>query len=1420
MSGTISQPSEPDWLKHKNWIRYEYLVKETSLKDLMVLLRAQGFHTTKGQLEYKLKSWDIFRNLDKEAWKYVERTIGKRKQEGKESDVIYCGRRLQRTKVTKETNRHRETNIIARFKTPPPPSASSQVSICTPPTFQTDFEWPSSLPWLRLRNIWDIIIKDTGSKDVTVHHNDPSKADIALSLMVRRLTLHDTKKPSVSLSKLIALVIDIIPEQYPGEHIKIAQNLFAGPTAEFLSECVKVLICMMSNSSVTEDDRQLDFFPCLLGPGLNDLLSSFSKLRSKSPNIRAFLERLFKYEIHEATSPFINSGDRPRSLSLIRRLLELGQDPNCPCAVYYRRNIFLFTPIQQATEAGYLELIQLLLRFHARPIDPPTRNQKDALINIALNSGCSSAQKLRVLELLFDHLFLNKDEMLRAAIELGDVVLMVKMLECGADPTSYETSWLHPARRREQLHSFSQTYFAKPSPLMMAVKTGGIMATSMLDYLLLKGQPAPSILAEACIAAAYGGDDAIVRRLDEMHPFETTCSREGITPLQAAVVGGNVTVCQYLLERYGGASGLLVLAAAELAKSDVLQLLIDSGGNPNDLVCTRSTRLNWYIESHPYSIREFTVKLLMHAGAKATGGEVVRAIYLREQDTVLYLLQHGGTLTDVDDTGRGCLEAEIEAQNDRTLQDALEMQEFAIDAGPFCAAIQVQDWDLVTRLFGRAHKPTDCHLLEGTAVGLAAGAGKTDILNMLLNRFTHPSVLRSAILPLEFKNENLEVFDGYRERAGYWRAPTAEEGGPSRSEGSPLTLAALGENTSGFRELLRCGCSMDRIAWTTIADSERCSNYLQLLREFGCRLGTSTKQDSQLRTALCKAIDVGNHDMARYLVEVGADVNEFDISIAARSSPLQCAVKKGDIDMAVYLLQQGSNINAPPGFSQSATALQFAAIGGHIGFAGHLIQLGARVNARGSGRFGRSALEGAAEHGRLDMLALLVHFGAVTTGQGRQQLINAIAYAQANALHTVVEWLKEICDWADADEALLELTEICYVAVYHMVALGLFLGLLVLSAECVAQSICETSLGSSSVDVLRTSTSTRVETLTLTDKIISRRTSTVGRNTTTTTIRATFTKLATVKASPEAKIATITVTIPTLVNRTETTTETKTNKNTITTTSFFDVTISKKPGFTAIGDSMEMEPPDGKAKTSKIGKDARLFSHRLGVYCTEDMPIKKTVTFTSFRVQTQNATKHSTKTHTLTCRTTIVKTQYPLGLDTTVTTTVRPIETVFVNATRTRIVNETVTLERQIPRNTHYHVCSEPGKNILSWAPDRRMIKEWTHQDHEVNPTEVKVGDYISCCNECMKRPLCQISFFGKPPDATRDVPESCYMYITQNRNQCLDGAQPVYAKYIGDGKQAQLMGFNSWEAPYYTFSNGPCGQLKYGGQLPLVWWR
>ncbi|WKT51773.1 Ankyrin repeat [Fusarium oxysporum f. sp. vasinfectum] len=1137
MSTTRSQPSEWDWLEQKNFIGYEYLIKDTSLKDLVVLLRAQGLHTTKGQLEYKLRTWNISKNLDKKTWQYVERKISQRKQKGKGSDVIHCGRRLQKLKITKETNRHRETNITARFKTPPPSPVNPQLSICTPPSFQMSFEWPSSLPWLRLRETsWNITINASSSNVLTVHQRD--QASIALSLMMGVLVPQSRQNLSISLSKLIIGVSNVMPEWYPGEHTKTAQNLFAGPTTESLSEYFKVMVYMVSNSMVTQHHSQLDFYTSLIG--IIDLRADLKKLRNESSTFRAFFENLFQFEIRQATSRFKYNTERPRPLHLITWLLELGHDPNCHCQVVLYNSLVLATPIQQATIAGNLELVELLLRFHACADIPQSRTHKEAFVNLALESGCSDVTKLRVLNLLFDHKFLNMDEMLRAAIELRDEALMCKMLQCGADATSYETSWLHPRLRREQYAFFRQTHFENPSALMMAVQTGGRMADLMLDYLLLKGHPSPSILADAYIAAAYGGHYAIVLRLDELNSFGKVCNAEGITPLQAAVVGGNATVCRYLLERYSGASSVLVLVAAVLVNIDVLQLLIDYGANPNTRLCTDHIGLYDYLsipgprfsgspltiltmllcqvtDHNPIEesvlkmiqngavlsygdvarlsklclhtclkealsaggdpndddgcgrtalqcamgghfsvgievqtdssvlfdeeyqtngclsfdnqdkrvVQRLTVKLLIQAGADMTGGEVVRAICLRDEPLLLFLLQHGGTLSDIDDTGRGCLEAEIEARNDPSIQEALEMQEFAIDAGPFCAAIQRKDWALVGRLFERVHQPTTCHLLEGTAVGLAAEAGQLTILEKLLTRFTQHSVLSSAILPIGFERDNIEVHDEYRDRAGFWRTAPDDEGEYFHIEGSLLTLAALGQDTSGFRELLRRGCYMDTIAWSIVAKSERSSDYLHLLREFGTGLGTSTKHDIQLKTALCESIDVGNHDVTQYLVEVGADVNEFDIhapffNTANLLSPLQLAAKKGDIEIALYLLEKGAKVNAPPALYQGATALQFASIGGYLGFARHLLQLGARINVRGAPVLGRSALEGAAENGRLDMLALLVHHGAVTTGRGRQQLINSVAYAQGRAHNTAAEWLQETCGWSDADQGLLE----------------------------------------------------------------------------------------------------------------------------------------------------------------------------------------------------------------------------------------------------------------------------------------------------------------------------------------------------------------------------------------------------------------
>lgn len=69
---------------------------------------------SKAQLEYKLKSWGFRRNIDRETWVSIDHTIAKRKRMGKDSEVIFSGKRLKQSTVERETNRHRDRTIFAQ----------------------------------------------------------------------------------------------------------------------------------------------------------------------------------------------------------------------------------------------------------------------------------------------------------------------------------------------------------------------------------------------------------------------------------------------------------------------------------------------------------------------------------------------------------------------------------------------------------------------------------------------------------------------------------------------------------------------------------------------------------------------------------------------------------------------------------------------------------------------------------------------------------------------------------------------------------------------------------------------------------------------------------------------------------------------------------------------------------------------------------------------------------------------------------------------------------------------------------------------------------------------------------------------------------------------------------------------------------
>ncbi|RKL38392.1 hypothetical protein BFJ72_g7203 [Fusarium proliferatum] len=542
-----------------------------------------------------------------------------------------------------------------------------------------------------------------------------------------------------------------------------------------------------------------------------------------------------------------------------------------------------------------------------------------------------------------------------------------------------------------------------------------------------------------------------------------------------------------------------IAGLAEIGFQEPLQAALARGASPNDrdeygrtaiqcalypyryLRISRSRHSNTSCEVNK---RYRIIKLLLEAGAEQAG-EIVNAIRESDYNVTKLLLEHGGTLKDINERGASCLEALIMnsnnirfmgadshyfhdhypfrnrgtmrddenvrfgVQDDPTiacptcaaslfdsdsderdfLQALLEAQDSPIDAGPICAAIQVEDWKLLDLLLAQPHKETNCHLLEGTAIGLAARAGQMEVLEKLLSRFHHPSAIQSGFIPFHIKDGQLvlrssdDQFLTFNDRPwiydtnDFWRKDPVFG---LRGVASPLALAALGADTSGFGELLAHGCCADKTTFTVIVQKESASAYLDLLRKHSQQLDTLFPSQPTLCSILLGPIANGNIELLKRLVGAGSDVNDYNATIDSSRSPLQLSAQLGDLGAVHYLIKTQADVNSAPSFSGGGTALQFAAIGGYMGIANLLIDHGARINARGSRKSGRTALEGAAEHGRLDMLELLLQRGAAWSNYGRQQFISAVRVASENAHYAAVDWLKNRYGWTEEDEDFLK----------------------------------------------------------------------------------------------------------------------------------------------------------------------------------------------------------------------------------------------------------------------------------------------------------------------------------------------------------------------------------------------------------------
>ncbi|KAK0738156.1 ankyrin repeat-containing domain protein [Schizothecium vesticola] len=319
------------------------------------------------------------------------------------------------------------------------------------------------------------------------------------------------------------------------------------------------------------------------------------------------------------------------------------------------------------------------------------------------------------------------------------------------------------------------------------------------------------------------------------------------------------------------------------------------------------------------------------------------------------------------------------------------------------------------------------NVIEGTVVALASLKGNLELVSLLLKHIPTPS---RCILPYESMHKAL----GDSEREGLWwdlieRDPQFSYWDqPLRT--SPLLMGVKGGSESVVRKLLDAGLAPDQVVLTaTILSKNKSLAGMaeEMMQNGACTRGKLVRR---MLTPLQAAVKIQNSELAKRLIDYGADVNarpggmlhEYDWSneVSEPRTALQGAVENENLGLIRILLDAGADANDKAAPNAGATALQLAAMKGLLGIARLLLDRGADVNARRSQGYGRTALEGAAERGRVDMVQWLLSNGAEIEGKGRRQYIRAVKFARNEGHHAVERLLTQQRDWTEEDLKLLE----------------------------------------------------------------------------------------------------------------------------------------------------------------------------------------------------------------------------------------------------------------------------------------------------------------------------------------------------------------------------------------------------------------
>ncbi|KAF4451319.1 putative ankyrin repeat-containing domain protein [Fusarium austroafricanum] len=683
------QPTEAEWLQHKTAIGQLYIVEEMPLKTLVAEVGNLGLAVTKAQLEYKLKLWGFRRNISGATWAIIDHRINKRHQEGKESQVVYRGKRLSASTVENQRKRHCYKTTIDKFV----PGL--------PNILQSGQAFMPRLP------------QELG----------PSSTLNFLPASGLQIESTDTR-PRVS--KIAATTRNIMPEAYPGEHLERAQVLLHGSNKERLQECLKMLSYKLSNNhldSFNDEEWKISMGILRCASLLNLKVDPRS---SEDIAVYGFMGNMFRtalqrirdncninaYNINDYVidDDDINDDDIydddcdddycesavTEALTAVRWLLSMGQNPNM--RILDKEYGDTVTPLQFATISGCLDLVELLLQKGAdiSPIFDSESNMERDLesipspLELALDKMYlrQHTPSMHIADCLLDYgASMDWDHALHLAIRRQHLNIADRLVRRGADlsiarPTTY--MGFHGLRREE-------------TALSVAAEVGREATEFVLNRLELDSLEKMNkiITADVFISAAEKGNDDVIRLLYEISSSDLPFDKYGITPLHAAAKDGHLSTCRLLFQLWGPCpEDVTQPSPIHLASSnghqDVVRFFIERGADIESLYIKEVRdqevfRWAWHglhgndmtfefgiftplqlalmgISGHCHhyygdAVRKFGCAiLLIEAGAQLQGGEVVLAASEGHNGLLSAALGAGGDPNEKSDDGTTALQ--------------------------------------------------------------------------------------------------------------------------------------------------------------------------------------------------------------------------------------------------------------------------------------------------------------------------------------------------------------------------------------------------------------------------------------------------------------------------------------------------------------------------------------------------------------------------------------------------------------------------------------------------------------------------------------------------------------------------------------------------------------------------------------------